>query len=202
MRKIVLGIAVGGLLSVAHAGGSEFSPTSFGNKFEFTVSGYAGESTLEKFPLLVRLNPEKIANFKYSLFEASDHSDLAFVVKGEDGVLHEVPHEIDTWNPDGESLVWVRVPELAGKTTKLICYFGRSAGGTGVFKPFDVWTDHYAAVWHLNPTDETIGDATGHGLKMKVNKSDASTSAPNANKYLGNSYYTDGAGQDRLLDAL
>ena len=199
MRKIVLGIAVGGLLSVAHAGGSEFSPTSFSNKFEFTVSGYAGESTLEKFPLLVRLNPEKIANFKYSLFEASDHSDLAFVVKGEDGVLHEVPHEIDTWNPDGESLVWVRVPELAGKTTKLICYFGRSAGGTGVFKPSDVWTDHYAAVWHLNPTDETIGDATGHGLKMKVNKSDASTSAPNANKYLGNSYYTDGAGQDRLL---
>jgi hypothetical protein len=40
MRRIVLGIAVGGLLSVAHAGGSEFSPT---NVFETVGEPIAGE---------------------------------------------------------------------------------------------------------------------------------------------------------------
>lgn len=42
-----------------------------------------------------------------------------------------VPFEVEKWNPGGESIVWIRVPELrAGSTdTAVLMHYGPSAGG-------------------------------------------------------------------------
>ena len=74
----------------------------------------AGEKTATDLPVLVRLS-EAITGFKYSDL-AADGSDLAFGVDDETTVKI-YPHEIDTWDPTGESLVWVKVPSVAAGTS-------------------------------------------------------------------------------------
>ncbi len=76
---------------------------------EITVSGYTG-SALENFPVLVRISPTRISGFSYADC-AADGRDIAFV----DADGHALDREIDTWDPNGESLVWVRIPAL-GRT--------------------------------------------------------------------------------------
>ena len=71
-----------------------------------TFSGYEGKETLRDFPALIKI-PDGLTGFDYR-DSAADGSDLAFF--GADG--KRLAHEIDTWNPDGDSYVWVRVPEL------------------------------------------------------------------------------------------
>lgn len=84
-----------------------------------TVSGYAGETTLTDFPILVTLATDAPAGFGHSLC-AADGADIRFA--DADGNL--VPHEIESWNPSGTSYVWVKVPSLAGTATALTMYFG------------------------------------------------------------------------------
>ena len=57
--------------------------------------------------------------------------------------LNDYPHEVDTWNASGESLVWVKIPQLTkGFSFRLYC----SASSKAVAK--DVWAG-YAGVWHM-----------------------------------------------------
>ena len=56
----------------------------------------------------MRLSSQTIKGFDGAECEA-DGSDLRFVNDAGD----VYPHEIDTWNRDGESLVWVKLPQLA-----------------------------------------------------------------------------------------
>lgn len=70
-------------------------------------------------------------------------------------------YDIDTWDLTGESLVWVRVPRLPPEGTDILLY----CGSAGTLKASDVWTPHYAAVWHLN---EDGMDATGYNLAWKT----------------------------------
>ena len=75
-----------------------------------------------------------------------------------DGVI--LPHEIDTWNTSGESLVWVKLPSAA-KGTKLIVYYGSDTYRSG--DSAATWSD-YVGVWHFGEESGTAFDATGHGL--------------------------------------
>ena len=71
-----------------------------------TFSGYEGAETLKDFPALVKI-PDGLTGFDYK--DATvDGSDLAFF--GADG--QPLACEIDTWDPEGDSYVWVRVPEV------------------------------------------------------------------------------------------
>ena len=85
---------------------------------DITMSGYTGSGTLENFPVLVRLaeydaeTGKGIQGFSYADC-ATGGLDISF----EDAGGNLLAHEIDTWNPKGESLVWVRVPSLSGKAT-------------------------------------------------------------------------------------
>ena len=70
-----------------------------------TVQGYTG-AELENFPVLVRLSPQTVAGFHYGICKA-DGSDVMFV--DENG--EPLPYQLDTWNPPGESLFWVKLPQ-------------------------------------------------------------------------------------------
>ena len=128
------------------------SYADFVYKAELTVTGYSGTTTLQNFPVLVRLSPANISGFSYSLCQA-DGKDIQFTSPDGETVY---PHEIDTWNPDGESLIWVNVAELSGTETKIMFWFG-NAEITEMPPSRDAWcsangSGHYGAVWHLAET--------------------------------------------------
>lgn len=116
---------------------------SFSMRFDIDVTGLADGVALTNFPLSVRLSSEAVPNFDPAAMRA-DGRDVCFALP--DGTL--LPFEVDTWDQQGESVYWVRVPELTG-TTKIRCYYGRASAafeGAGIGY---VWNG-YAGVWHVN----------------------------------------------------
>lgn len=102
------------------------------------------------FPALVRLPPEVTRGMQ------PGGADMRFADAG--GV--ELAHETDTWNPEGESLVWVKVPMLSDETP-LTVYWGNEAPPPP--RPAgETWADGFAAVWHFNEPAgvEAVDDAT------------------------------------------
>ena len=72
-----------------------------------TVQGYAEDKEpLENFPVLVRLSPQTVDGFHHGTCKA-DGSDVVFV----DEIGGPLDYQLDTWNPSGESLFWVKLPQ-------------------------------------------------------------------------------------------
>ena len=115
----------------------------------FTVTGYTGTETLTNFPVLVDVRKADTNGFSYDDFYHYDGSDIAFV----DEKGHIIPHEIDTWNKNGMSLFWVRLPEMNDGTTFTMCYRSPlletppDPGNT--FEP-------YVGVWHMNEREDGV----------------------------------------------
>ena len=118
----------------------------FARGVKFTVNGYQGGTEVQtNFPVLVRLSTA-IDGFKYSDFYA-DGSDLSLMDIGfVDAETNGIPYEIDTWNPSGESLVWVNLPRMTNGTEFAMWY--RSSKTGKALNPDNVWTN-YAGVWHF-----------------------------------------------------
>ena len=136
-HKLAALLAVSALCAAASA---EMLDTSgFTMKRTVTFSGYAGSSNLENFPALVRL-PADVSSLC-----ATDGADIRFT--DADGNL--LNHEVDTWNANGESCVWVCVPSLSGTTTSITLYY--SGEPTQTVNPRLVWgLSDYKAVWHFS----------------------------------------------------
>ncbi len=88
----------------------------------------------------------------------------------------ELAYETEEWNPDSESLVWVRVPTIAAGPTDTVIwlYYGNFTDNEGCTPTQSVWNDDFAGVWHLadstdssvhhhpmTDSDETTDDAPG-----------------------------------------
>ena len=133
--------------------------SSFTRRTTIAFPGYDRDETLSGFPVLIRLS-EKDDTFSYADIERDDHKDLAFF----DGTGAQLPHEIDTWDENGESLIWVRVRELKRGATIAMCYGGGNAFDND---PQKTWSD-YVGVWHLNDAGEganvAIADSSAHQL--------------------------------------
>jgi endoglucanase len=114
---------------------------SFSKRMTVLFAGYAGAETLTDFPVLVKLSSD-IPGFSYSDFQMADGGDLRFA----DSSGKHIPHEIDTWNPNGVSTVWVRVPLLTASTSIFACY---GCANPPPVQGKDVWNDDYVGVWHL-----------------------------------------------------
>ena len=124
------------------------SVAEFARGVKFTVAGYNGGAEVQtNFPVLVRLSESTIDGFHYSDFYA-DGSDLSLVDIGfVDAETNGIPYEIDTWNANGESLVWVSLPRMTNGTEFAMWY--RSSKTGKVLNSDNVWSD-YTGVWHLN----------------------------------------------------
>ena len=123
-----------------------------------TVSGYTGSASLSGFPVLVRIAAGSPAGFAYSdLHSQTDGADLAFIAMDGSGL----PFEIDTWDPNGTSLVWVKLPTMGQGTQFVMCWGSASSGKTVC--PDSPFAD-YVGVWHMSEASGTVADATGHGL--------------------------------------
>ena len=147
--------------------------TDFKKYVEVTLSTDLASSEITTgIPALVKLSESTIAGFDYDDFSLANGGDMMFV--DENGVA--VPHEIETWNTDGESLVWVKLPSTAGNT-KVFMYYGN--GATSSEEAENVWTD-YVGIWHLNEADGNARDSTGHGLTAVTNGANAATDSTGA----------------------
>lgn len=94
------------------------------------------------FPLMVRLDASRID------YGATDGTDLRFF---DAGVSTELPYEIERWDESGESIVWVRVPEISANARDSIWIYWGGGAATSFHDSAAVWQE-YELVMHLNGT--------------------------------------------------
>ena len=125
----------------------------FSKQVEFTVSGYAGSSTLADFPVAVRLAAGSPSGFSYAdMADSASGSELRFA----DGSGDSLSYEIEQWNPDGASLVWVKVPALSQGASFTMYYGGEPADAV---EPRWTWKADYVGVWHMAEANGTVADS-------------------------------------------
>lgn len=154
------GGGTGGESGGESGGEKEEPPTgSFAKKVTLTLSADLATTEITTgLPTLVRLSESAIAGFLYSDFQLANGGDLKFT----DDAGIEIPHEVDTWNPSGESLVWVRLPSTAAGTA-VTMYWG--GGEKGALASSAVWSD-YIGVWHLGDPVGTSANSSPNGTAL------------------------------------
>ena len=126
---------------------------------------------IENLPVLIRLSSSRIAGFSYDQLKNGQDDIL---IRGADGQV--LPHDVDTWNESGESLVWVRVPSVDAEGARVVLNW-RLSGPIADLSAGNAWADH-VGVWHCGGYDASIGtaDASGHGYAAAGTKSQSTTS--------------------------
>ena len=140
-----------------------------------TVAGYAaGNPALANYPVLVRISPSAIPGFDYSDMQSpATGADVAFI----DMFGNGLPFEIDTWNPNGESLVWVKLPSMENGTQFVMCW-GSATPGKALC-PDNPWSG-YAGVWHMGDPGSgavTVVDSTANGLDGTAHSTSSAVAA-------------------------
>ena len=139
------------------------APTWFETSIAFT--NYSRTESLTNFPVLVVLGTN-VPGFQYLQFQTPDGSDLRFL--DADGET-ELNYEIETWNTNGSSLVWVQVP-LFTNHCSILARWGDPAvtdppasAGTGA-----TWSEGYVGVWHLAETNGAHYDSSPNMATSRV----------------------------------
>ncbi|MCE9615404.1 MAG: DUF2341 domain-containing protein [Lentisphaerae bacterium] len=124
------------------------SPVAPGpNRLKITFTGYGRATPLTNFPALVVLN-ESRPGFRYGQFVSPAGDDLRFT----DGAQTRwLSYEIDEWNTNGDSYVWVKVPELAGTNTFIWADWGDPDATVPAYATNgSTWSQDHALVYHFN----------------------------------------------------
>lgn len=110
-------------------------------------------STVEQFPLLVRLDRD---GFDFSQAKP-DGADVRFT--SSDGAL--LPHQIEEWDvAGGTASIWVRVPRIEGNSRLPLHLHWGNAGAESTSDGKAVFNESngYLSAWHLG---DTVRDETG-----------------------------------------
>ena len=133
-------------------------PDGFLKYVDITLStNLAATAITTGVPALVKLSESTISGFDYDDFTFANGGDMMFC--DESGT--SIPHEVDTWDENGESLVWVKIPSTDSGTT-ITMYYGSNAVTDD---STDVWTG-YVGVWHF---DAATADTAAHSCGMYAN---------------------------------
>jgi hypothetical protein len=110
-------------------------------------------TALTNFPVMIKLDSTRIT---YASVQAAGQ-DLRFT----DSSGNVLAHEIESWNPAGTSIIWVKIPTYAAApaTTTIFLYYGNGAAADGQNRTA-VWSGGHVGVWHLNAA---LTDATSNG---------------------------------------
>lgn len=142
---------------------AEASPIeAFGYHARLSVTSYSGAAVAD-FPMLVRLRENEPQGFRYNQTEPNGAGLRFYAVDDtgavvlEDGVAKPLPYEVEAWNPDGETAIWVKVPRYEAGQVAVMCW-GLVDGYEMPARPAttDVWKD-FTAVYHMT---ETIDELT------------------------------------------
>lgn len=125
-----------------------------------TFTGYTNAETLTNFPVLVVLGTNLSGNgFSYNQVASPYGWDLVFATTNDYQPLN---YEIESWNTNGDSYVWVQVPLLISNTM-IQAYWGDTnlaLTPASSLTNGSVWANGYVGVWHLGKTNEPVFDST------------------------------------------
>ena len=79
-------------------------------------------------------------------------------------------YEIESWNPNGTSLVWVKLPSMK-RSTEFTMYYGGTPSDT--IDAHWTWSADYAGVWHMGEPSGTVADSSGNVLNAKPEGNDS-----------------------------
>jgi len=129
--------------------------TKYSHRFRVSFPGYTGSETLVNFPVLVKISESGVSGFRYADCKKPGGADLRFA----DASGNLLASEVDTWDTNGVSLVWVKVPSLTANT-RITAYYGWDFAP--VVDSSAVWTGNgYVGVWHLNEAALPLAESSG-----------------------------------------
>ncbi|MEM7394817.1 MAG: DUF2341 domain-containing protein, partial [Verrucomicrobiota bacterium] len=169
---------------------STVTTRTYTNRMKISFCTYTGTSRLTNFPALVQLG-HHIRGFDYVSFSSPSGGDLRFYDATETSILQ---HEIELWDTDGTSHVWVEVPALENRLTHIYAKWGSSATNPPAYTTNGAtWSANFRGVWHLG---ESVADETSSAAIHQ----DSSTNAFHANQqnnvsasgFIGNGQSFDG----------
>lgn len=136
---------------------ADLRPDDYGTRIRLGFAGYSRPTPLVNVPVLVRLGTN-MPGFDYRQFASSTGGDLRFA-DGSGAV--SIPHEIDEWNTNGTSFVWVQVPQLSASSS-IWALWGNphetnrpTSDSNG-----EVWSQDCELVWHLRESAFPRADST------------------------------------------
>ncbi len=145
--------------------------SSWPSAMKIDVSGYSRTEVLTNFPVLVVLS-NTLAGFTYGAMNSpANGADLRFSVD----TLNEINYEIDQWDTNGVSTVWVQVPAFSN-TASLYAHWGYSASKPAYTTNGATWTNGYAGVYHL-AEQVTAGGSGGLHADSTTNANTGTQSA-------------------------
>lgn len=109
------------------------------------------------FPVLITLTPSDLDT------RSCGPGGRAVQFRASDGTT-VLAHQVDTWDPEGESLIWVRVPILPADApdTRIWLYYDNPYASEPD-RGAEVWSNDYLGVWHLNESSPGIyADSTSN----------------------------------------
>ena len=173
--------------------------TKYNYSFTVRFAGYAGNTTLTDFPVLVRVSEDRISFPIYAKCKIANGGDLRF--SDASGAL--LASEVECWNPGGESLVWVKVPSLDADTV-ITGHFGCSS--PDAVTPSGVWSNGFLGVWHLNArgtSDQPDSVASGNAFVLNSTYADDVLAGTNGIVGLAAAFNqrTDGKGAYSITDS-
>jgi hypothetical protein len=133
------------------------SPSDFACSLKITFSGYNRGETLTNLPVLVNLSTS-LPGFSYRQFASVVGGDLRFTDASGSRLL---PYEIDEWNTNGVSHVWVTVPSVSGPGDCIYGYWGNlAATNPPAFSTNgSAWAPNHTLVWHLKESGFPYADS-------------------------------------------
>ena len=134
------------------------SPSEWALRMPLQFTGYNRAETLTNFPVLVTLDTT-LSGFSYSQFLSGANGDLRFT----DGTMtRELAYEIESWDPNGQSRVWVQVPAFTNNAT--IWMLWRKAGLTAPAYTTSgaTWSEGFTVVAHQSESAGAVLDSTAY----------------------------------------
>ena len=113
-----------------------FEPTNYNYRLKIEFTGYDKTETLTNFPALTIFSNgienveygaswDSRTDFAYTQFQAAaTGGDLRFT---DSSTTNELNFEIEEWDTNDNSYVWVQVPELVDSNTTIYAYWGNSS---------------------------------------------------------------------------
>ncbi len=161
--KLIRAILLSCLMAVAGLSAHAANFSGWSKAMPITFAGYGKAETLTNFPVLVKLHTG-LSGFSYTDFASpADGADLRFAASNQ---IDELNFEIEKWDTNGTSSVWVQIPLLAGTNTQIWAYWKNPAAAAPACQTNgSVWTNGFVGVWHL-------GEATATNFDSTVNRND------------------------------
>ena len=166
------------MLGAQLASAADFS--LWAQKTTLSFSGYSKLETLTDFPALVVLSTN-ISGFSYSTFKSGAHDDLRFT----DAADAELSYEVEKWDTNGSSYVWVKVPTLTNNA--VVHAFWGMAGQTAPAYTTNgaTWNSNYRGVWHMQSANAADSTTNGYNGTAAAGVSQVSGLIGSANSFDG-----------------